>query len=64
MTDVEPTGRATDDSPRLVCESCGREADRKAKGWRGLLGREDDDSATVVVLCPDCRRQEFEPDAQ
>jgi len=54
VIDPDPTGRAADDSPRLVCESCGREADRLATGWRGLLGSEDDDSTVVVVMCPDC----------
>jgi hypothetical protein len=54
VTDPVPAGRAADDSPHLICESCGREADRLAKGWRGLLGREDDDAEVVVVMCPDC----------
>ena len=57
MTDPVPKGRAADDSPRLVCESCGREADRLASGWRGLLGADDDDTTVVVVMCPGCAKE-------
>ena len=61
MIDPVPAGRA-DDSPRLVCESCGREADRLASGWRGLLGADDDDTAVVVVMCPEGVAAEFDDD--
>ena len=61
MIDPVPAGRA-DDAPRLVRESCGREADRVASGWRGLLGAEDDDTTVVVVMCPECVAAAFDDD--
>jgi len=38
----------------LVCEECLKVSDDGAHGWRALLGREDDDFETVVVLWPKC----------
>jgi hypothetical protein len=30
-----------------------------ARDWRAFLGREDDDTVTVQVFCPECARTEF-----
>ena len=49
----------SEDSPRLVCEDCGKEADHDAKGWIGLHGREDNNDVTVVVPCPECWAKQF-----
>jgi hypothetical protein len=43
-----------DDSAPLVCGSCGRGADRLARGWRGLLARKSDAAVEAIVLCPTC----------
>jgi hypothetical protein len=37
-----------------VCGACGCDSDGEARGWEGHLGREDDDSVTVVFFCPTC----------
>jgi hypothetical protein len=42
---------------RLVCGDCGVYSDRRARDWRTFLCTEDDDSTTVVVLCPDCAKE-------
>ena len=47
---------------RLLCESCGIEAEGAAVGWMALLGREDDDRVVVVADVPSVRRGEFETD--
>ena len=44
---------------RLTCAVCGVESKGKARGWRALLGREDDDAVTVQVFCPECAEREF-----
>ncbi|MBD0348615.1 MAG: hypothetical protein ICV59_05635 [Thermoleophilia bacterium] len=43
----------------LRCGECDRTALDKGLGWRALLGVDDDDTETVVVLCPECARREF-----
>src|SRR5215217_85653 len=43
------------------CEECGAEADEHARGWRAMLGLEDDDTVVTVVLCPECAEREFGP---
>jgi hypothetical protein len=43
----------------LECAECKVSSTGKARGWRALLGLEDDDTETVVVLCPDCAEREF-----
>ena len=43
----------------LECAECKVESTGNARGWRALLGLEDDDTETVVVLCPECARREF-----
>ena len=43
----------------LECAECKIESTGKARGWRALLGLEDDDTETVVVLCPECAAREF-----
>lgn len=43
----------------LECAECKVVSTGKARGWRALLGLEDDDTETVVVLCPDCAEREF-----
>lgn len=50
--------------PKTRRRSCGRASNRLAKGWRGLLGREDDDTVTFVVLCLDRVKEEFETEAE
>lgn len=44
---------------RLTCAVCGVESEGRARGWRALLGREDDDTVTVQVFCPACAAREF-----
>jgi hypothetical protein len=44
----------------LGCEACGREQPDGERGWHGMLGREDDDTVTVVIICPTCHQHEFE----
>ena len=55
------TGRreAYDAEEMLACAECKIESTGKARGWRALLGLEDDDTETVVVLCPECAEREF-----
>jgi len=43
----------------LECAECKVISTGKARGWRALLGLEDDDTETVVVLCRDCAEREF-----
>jgi hypothetical protein len=43
----------------LECAECKVASTGKARGWRALLGLEDDDTETVVVLCPECAEREF-----
>jgi hypothetical protein len=43
----------------LECAECKVVSTGKALGWRALLGLEDDDTETVVVLCPECAEREF-----
>lgn len=43
----------------LQCVECKVESTGPARGWRALLGLEDDDTETVVVLCPECALREF-----
>ena len=43
----------------LECAECKIVSTGKARGWRALLGLEDDDTETVVVLCPECAHREF-----
>jgi hypothetical protein len=43
----------------LECAECKIVSTGKALGWRGMLGLEDDDTESVVVLCPECARREF-----
>jgi hypothetical protein len=47
----------------LVCEECGRKADRKAIGWRGYLvvaeEDEDEDEDEVLIFCSTCAAREF-----
>jgi hypothetical protein len=53
------SGPALYDRSVLCCVECRREATGKGLGWRAILGLEDDDTETVVVLCPDCAYREF-----
>lgn len=46
--------RPTHATGRLVCDECVRVSEGRAAGWVALLGREDDDRETVVVMCPTC----------
>jgi hypothetical protein len=48
----------------LWCAECKVTSTGKARGWRALLGLEDDDTETVVVLCPECARREFGDERQ
>jgi len=41
----------------LVCADCGVKAEGRARDWRAFLGTEDDDSTSVVVLCPTCAEE-------
>jgi hypothetical protein len=41
------------------CSECGIEADDKARGWRAMLGEEDDGELMVGVFCPACAEREF-----
>jgi hypothetical protein len=41
-------------------EACGREQPEGERGWHGMLGREDDDTVVVVIVCPTCHEREFE----
>jgi hypothetical protein len=43
----------------LECAECLVKSTGNARGWRALLGLEDDDTETVVVLCPECAEREF-----
>jgi hypothetical protein len=43
----------------MRCEECGAEADERARGWRALLGEEDDGSLMVALFCPACASREF-----
>jgi hypothetical protein len=54
--------RPADNPLRLVCGECGREAGDTGKGWQGLHERQDNDTVTVVVLCPECWAKEFADD--
>jgi hypothetical protein len=38
----------------LVCDEWRKVSDERARHWRALLGTEDDDTDTVLVLCPGC----------
>ncbi len=41
--------------PRPIeCGGCGRLSGPTAPAWRAYLGREDDDSVCIVVMCPEC----------
>ena len=42
---------------RLECASCTAESVDSARGWRAFHGTEDDDSTSVVVLCPGCAEE-------
>ena len=51
-----------DSSKVLRCGLCGREQDEGERGWRGLLGQEEDDSGLMVgVFCPECAARELGP---
>jgi hypothetical protein len=39
---------------RLRCEACDTVSGGRASGWQAHLGREDDDTECIVVLCPFC----------
>jgi hypothetical protein len=43
----------------MCCAECGVEADEQARGWRALIGEEDDGELMVAVLCPACAECEF-----
>ena len=43
--------------PELVCAGCGLESEGTARGWQAFHGAEDDDSTSVVVLCPGCAEE-------
>jgi hypothetical protein len=44
----------------LRCEDCGRKRPDGERGWHGMLGREDDETVTVVIICPACHEREFD----
>lgn len=44
---------------RLTCAVCGVESEGRARDWRALLGREDDDTVSVEVICSTCAVGEF-----
>jgi endogenous inhibitor of DNA gyrase (YacG/DUF329 family) len=48
-----------DTATTLRCAECGTESTEGARGWRALLGVDDDDREEVVVLCPTCANREF-----
>jgi hypothetical protein len=48
----------------LECAECKVTSTGKALGWRALLGLEDDDTESVVVLCQECARREFGDERQ
>jgi hypothetical protein len=41
------------------CAECGAEADEQARGWRALIGEEDDGELMVAVFCPARAEREF-----
>jgi hypothetical protein len=41
------------------CAECEAAADEKARGWRALIGEEDDSSLMVAIFCPACAEREF-----
>jgi len=41
----------------LVCANCGVASEGTARGWQAFHGAEDDDSTSVVVLCPGCAEE-------
>ncbi len=41
----------------LVCANCGVASEGTARDWRAFHGTEDDDSTSVVVLCPGCAEE-------
>ena len=43
----------------MRCDQCGAESDERARGWRAMLGLEDDDTVVTVVLCPVCAERDF-----
>ena len=48
---------STEHSQRLTCVECGIESDDRAWSWEAFLGAEDDDTQTVVILCPECAEE-------
>jgi DNA-directed RNA polymerase subunit RPC12/RpoP len=47
----------------VKCAECGAEADEQARGWRAMIGEEDDGELGVCVFCPECGAREFGPAA-
>jgi hypothetical protein len=45
--------------PLMRCEECGAEAEEQARGWRALIGEEDDGEVVVCVFCAECAAREF-----
>jgi hypothetical protein len=46
----------------LWCLECGKLGEGSMKGWRALLGVDDENPPTGAYLfCPDCAEREFGP---
>lgn len=47
----------------MRCAECGIETEDKARGWRALVGEEDDGGVMVAVFCPACAERELEAES-
>ena len=54
MADLTISDPPMEERVVLDCESCGVKSTERASRWRAFLGSEDDDSSSVVVMCPSC----------